>query len=151
MTDDNSTRVNYSVNDKKIDQFVYYAKNFHEIVMLLYQMNDDNWAAVNERLAIFCHVSEKKEFKYMFPIDKASLHKLAVKCREFFIPNMYSQFLSRTVMTAPQVLQRGAWIKIGHNWNHRGAEEIAFWLHAQSKDMEWHTGDFQKLDKSIRD
>jgi len=54
-------------------------------------------------------------------------------------------------MAARQYCERGGWIRIGHNWNARGAEELATWLWGGMPGMRWNMGDFNKLDKSIRD
>jgi len=139
-------------NGKKVDQFPFYAIQYHQFISTLYKQETHDYMriAVNI-LQYYNHLSMKNEYKYVYPIDLEEAKKLVLKCREFFIPNMSMQFLSRHLMAARQYAERGAWIRIGHNWNARGAEEMATWLWGGMQGMRWNTGDFNKLDKSIRD
>jgi hypothetical protein len=136
---------------KKVDQFPYYAKQYHNFIRVLLEKGDNYRRDADAIIDYYNHLSMKNEYKFVYPPTAEECKALVLKCREFFIPNMFMQFLSRHLMAARQYLERGNWIKIGHNWNRRGAEEIAIWLWAGVPGMLWNTGDFTKLDKSIRD
>jgi hypothetical protein len=138
---------------KKVDQFAYYATKFHDFMLhmsKMRQMIPDFWE--NEKFETWNVIRLKNEFAFVYPPDDVeSLKKLLEKCREFFIPNMMMQFLSRLLMTPRQKLERGKVIRIGQKWNFGGAQEFAEYMLAFGDDMVWFTGDFRKLDKSIRD
>lgn len=140
-----------TVVGKKLEQFSYYAPLFHECMQLLFKYGLDS-VEFNAKFQVYCHIALKNEFKFVYPPVDEDCVKLADKCREFFIPNMMMQFLSKLLMTPRQKLERGDWIRIGQKWNHGGAEEFAKFLHANAKiPMVWFTGDFKKLDKTIKD
>jgi len=135
---------------KKFDQFQYYAPRFHEAMVNLYT-NGMSSEREKNLFEAYCHISMKNEFKFVWPLDGQQAEKLVDKCREFFIPNMAQQFLSKLLMTPRQKYERGDWIRIGQKWNYGGAQDFAIFLLAGHPEMEWHTGDFTKLDKTIKD
>lgn len=140
-----------AVVGKKLEQFSFYGPLFHECMQLLYTHGLYS-VEFNAKFQVYCHIALKNEFKFVYPPVDADCERLADKCREFFIPNMLMQFLSKLLMTPRQKLERGDWIRIGQKWNHGGAEEFARFLHANAKiKMVWFTGDFKKLDKTIKD
>lgn len=139
-----------TVLGKKFDQFQYYAPRFHEAMVNLF-----NYGLAGEReknlFESYCHISMKNEFKFVWPLDGAQAEKLIDKCREFFIPNMMQQFLSKLLMTPRQKYERGDYIRIGQKWTYGGAQDFAVFLLAGHPDIVWHTGDFTKLDKTLKD
>lgn len=143
-------KIKHTVSGKKIDQFPYYASRFHTGMQRLYVHGIDD-EEVQQLLEVYCYIALKQEVKFVWPASKEACQKLKMKCREFFIPNMIQQFLSKLLMTPRQKLERGDWIRIGQKWNYGGAQEFAKFLNAFSDDMVWHFGDFSKLDKSIKD
>jgi hypothetical protein len=135
---------------KKMDQFAYYSVKFHEFMQKLYDTHSLDEAPY-DLFETYCVIRLKNEFKYVYPPSVDECAKLRDKCREFFIPNMMQQFLSKMLMTPRQLLERGDVIRIGQKWYCGEAQRFAQYMHAFSDKMVWYTGDFKKLDKSIRD
>ena len=135
---------------KKFHQFPYFAARFHAWMQELFY-SPELMDKYRYELDTYCVIRMKDEFKYSWPPDPVECEKLIQKCREFFIPNMIQQFLSRVCMVPRQALERGDVIKIGHRWTYGEAQRLAHRMKAFCKDYVWHTGDFEKLDKSIRD
>lgn len=148
--------VNMTTTGKKFHQFPYYAAEFHEMMRDLWEAEDiyDWYKGDRDE---YCIIRLKNEFKVKWLADipenemEQTLAKLRKTCREFFIPNMLQQFLSRTIMTPKQLFERGDVIRIGQKWKHGGAQRFAERHHAGSKRHVWYTGDVRKLDKNIRD
>jgi len=145
-----SEEVHVLYGGKKFHQFPYFAARFHLWMCELFHSPSiaDHY---RYELDTYCVIRMKDEFKYCWPPEPAECEKLINKCREFFIPNMIQQFLSRVCMVPRQALERGDVIKIGHRWTYGEAQRLAHRMKAFSRDCVWHTGDFEKLDKSIRD
>jgi len=141
---------------KKFHQFPYYASEFHKLLQDIWQAEDiyDRYKGDKD---YYCIIRLKNEFKVKWlpdiPDDKLeeTLAKMRRACREFFIPNMMQQFLSKLLMTPKQLFERGKVIRIGQKWKYGGAQRFAEDHHAGSKDYVHFTGDVQKLDKNIRD
>jgi len=146
----NGQTVKETHQGKKLDQFVYYALQFDEFVHYVKQNGVKDYDK-NDLFEFYCVMRLKDEMKFAWPMTHDQCVSLLRKCREFFIPNMMQQFLSKLLMTPRQLIERGDVIKIGHKWNYGGAQRTAEYLHAFSENMCWNTGDFIKLDKSIRD
>jgi len=135
---------------KKFHQFPYFAARFHSWMEELFN-SPDLFDRYKYELDTYCVIRLKNEFKYCWPPEELECEKLVKKCREFFIPNMIQQFLSRLCMIPKQMLERGDTIKIGHKWTHGEAQRLAARMKAFAQGFVWHTGDFDKLDKTIRD
>jgi len=141
---------------KKFHQFPYYAALFHEFLRDVYEASDiyDRYEGEKD---YYCIIRTKPEFKVKWLADipdeeiEETLAKLIKTCREFFIPNMLQQFLSKLIMSPKQYLERGEVIRIGQKWKHGEAQRFAKRFHAFSKTHRWFTGDVRKLDKNIRD
>jgi len=145
-------RKSYVTGGKKTDQFVHYAMKFDEFIHKLV----GNACIVTsydkyEDFEIYCVMRFKDEFKYAWPPTAEECAKLKQKCREFFIPNLLQQFLSKLMMTPRQLLERGDVIRIGQKWNHGEAQRFSEYMRGSFPNMHWHTGDVTKLDKNIRD
>lgn len=146
-------RIREIVDGKKADQFMYYALSFDEFI---HDLIDEQLCKIKdfdhtEKFKTYCVMRLKDEFRYVWPPSAEECQKLATKCREFFIPNLLQQFLSKMLMTPRQLLERGDVIRIGQKWNFGEAQRFAEYMHAGSTRMCWHTGDINKLDKHIRD
>lgn len=149
-------KVNYTTTGKKFHQFPAYAADFHT-------MMQDIWAAeeIYDRYKgdrdNYCIVRMKNEFKAKWLPDipedelEETLQKLIKAAREFFIPNLCQQFLSKILMAPKQYFERGDVIRIGQKWKFGEAQRFANRFHAFSKRHKWFTGDVRKLDKNIRD
>jgi len=141
---------------KKFHQFPYYAAEFHKLLQDIWDAEDlyDRYKGDKE---YYCIIRLKNEFKVKWlaeiPWDEMeeTLGKMRKACREFFIPNMMQQFLSKLLMTPKQLFERGKLIRIGQKWKYGGAQQFAEDHHAGSSNFVHYTGDVRKLDKNIRD
>lgn len=149
-------KVRFTPTGKKFHQFPAYAAEFHKMLQEIYAAEDlyDMYKGDSD---YYCIVRLKNEFKVKWLPDipdselEETLAKMRDTCREFFIPNMKQQFLSKLLMTPKQLFERGNIIRIGQKWKYGEAERFARLFHAFSKDYVWFTGDVRKLDKNIRD
>jgi len=149
-------RVKFTPTGKKFHQFPAYAAEFHKMLQDIWAAEDlyDKYKGDSD---YYCIIRLKNEFKVKWlpeiPDDEVeeTLKKMRNTCREFFIPNMMQQFLSKLIMTPKQLFERGEVIRIGQKWKYGEAEKFARRFHAFSKTHKWFTGDVRKLDKNIRD
>jgi len=145
-------RERYITGGKKSDQFVEYAVHFDEFIHRLVQNSCELKSFDKlEDFEIYCVMRMKDEFKYSYPPTAEECALLKMKCREFFIPNLSQQFLSKLLMSPRQILERGDVIRIGQKWNHGEAQRFSEYMHGSYPNMRWHTGDIAKIDKNIRD
>lgn len=142
--------IRFVTGGKKVDQFAYYAKRFNDGIINLRQ-NGLNGERKQRFFEYYCQMSLKNEFKFVYPVTVEDAAKLKNKCREFQIANTMQQMLSKLLMTPRQLLERGDYIRIGQKWNHGGAQDFAEFMLAGHPDIVWHTGDFEKLDKTVKD
>jgi hypothetical protein len=140
----------YKAGGKKLDQFAYYADRFHKGMV---NLKSGGMSAEKQMqyFEYYCQLALKNEFKFVYPATAKKAEGLKNKCREFQIANMMQQFLSKLLMAPRQILERGDYIRIGQKWLHGGAQDFAQFLHAGNPRIVWHTGDFNKLDKSLKD
>jgi len=144
----------HTVSGKKVDNFAYYAERFVQFMARVLEYGMDYVESepdFDDLFEFFCVIRVKNEAKFCYPPTAKACEELLNKCREFFIPNLMQQFLSKFLMTPRQLLERGDVIRIGQKWNHGESQRFAVYLHAFDPRMVWYTGDFKKLDKSIRD
>jgi len=148
--------VNHTTTGKKFHQFPVYAAEFHKMMQDIWAAQDiyDRYKGEKD---YYCIIRLKNEFKTKWLPDipddqlEETLTKMRKACREFFIPNMMQQFLSKLLMTPKQLFERGDVIRIGQKWKYGEAQRFARKFHAFSKRHRWSTGDVRKLDKNIRD
>jgi len=149
-------RVTFTPTGKKFHQFPVYAAEFHKLLQDIWKA-EDLYDRYKGDVDYYCIIRLKNEFKVKWLPDipdnelEDTLRKMRAGCREFFIPNMMQQFLSKLLMTPKQLFERGEVIRIGQKWKYGEAEKFARRFHAFSKTHRWFTGDVRKLDKNIRD
>jgi hypothetical protein len=78
-----------------------------------------------------------------------SCNKVAMKCREFFIPHATVIVLERIFFLFRQFLNRGNVIRIGMVWFFGGAYKFYLYMN-KCKGMTYDDGDFTNIDKTIK-
>jgi len=78
-----------------------------------------------------------------------SCNKVALKCREFFIPHATVIVLERILFLFRQYLNRGNVIRIGMVWFFGGAYKFYLYMN-KCKGMTYDDGDFSNIDKTIK-
>jgi hypothetical protein len=101
--------------------------------------------------AIWCVIKIKDEFRFGQYKTEAELKAMALKTREFFIPDLTHIYMSIMINQKRMLLERNNVIRIGMRWWYGGAEYLYKYLNGDMPNMIWVDGDIEGLDKHISD